>query len=370
MRSLSLAGLDVRTFCLTAIDVLERAVPFEAACLGTLDPATHLVTDTVKKALPERGADQEWAHYEYEVEDVAKFVDLAQRDLPVTTVEIETNGDLHRSPRLAEFIGPNWNLSHELRAVAGIDGAMWAGICLFRDETSPGFNAAELEFVGSVAGSLSVGMRMGLLVASATTEVTSPNGPAVLVVGPDDELQQVSAGADARLAELSCSPVDVWSTLPMPLLTLVAAARAHGRGDYPHVPRLRLRAPSGEWLVAHASVLAGRDGDAQSVVLTIEEARPPEIVPLVVAAFGLTPREQAVVRLVLQGIDTAEIARTLHLSTYTVQDHLKSIFAKADVRSRRELTAKVFFDQYAPRMGEGLAPSGWFNGIPTEVPAS
>jgi DNA-binding CsgD family transcriptional regulator len=181
------------------------------------------------------------------------------------------------------------------------------------------------------------------------------------VIDRNGEVAQASIGAAARLADLD-GDATAHDELPLALRSLIGSARQFAAGHNPLVPRMRLRTRSGQWMVAHASPLVGRDGGSTDVVVTIEEARPPEIVPLVVAAFGLTSRERDVVQLVLQGIDTAEISRTLHLSTYTVQDHLKSVFGKVGVRSRRELIARVFYDQYAPRIGAGsaLAPSGWF----------
>jgi DNA-binding CsgD family transcriptional regulator len=60
-------------------------------------------------------------------------------------------------------------------------------------------------------------------------------------------------------------------------------------------------------------------------------------------ALGLTTREQGVTSLVLEGLSTAEIAATLFISRYTVQDHLKSIFDKVGLRSRRALVASLTY---------------------------
>lgn len=53
----------------------------------------------------------------------------------------------------------------------------------------------------------------------------------------------------------------------------------------------------------------------------------------------LTPQEQAVVELVLQGMTNREVAATLFISVKTVQYHLTRVYSRLGVRSRAELAA-------------------------------
>jgi DNA-binding CsgD family transcriptional regulator len=119
------------------------------------------------------------------------------------------------------------------------------------------------------------------------------------------------------------------------------------------------QSPAARWLTLHAERLA--DDPAHTSVI-IEPARPVEIAELMADAYGLSARERGVVRLLAASYSRAEIARLLGLSAYTVDDHIKRIFAKLDVRSRAELTAKLFFDQHVPRIAEDVpvGGTGWY----------
>ena len=141
------------------------------------------------------------------------------------------------------------------------------------------------------------------------------------------------------------------------LASVALQARLASDGRSGDVPSVRVPRRSGGWLRLDASLME----DGQRVAVMISTAREPEVADLIAQVYGLTAREREVTRLTMQGLSTREMATALHVSPYTVQDHLKSVFEKAGVRSRRELTSRVYFDQYVPHMNGDLAPSGWFS---------
>ncbi|MFF2080874.1 LuxR C-terminal-related transcriptional regulator [Kitasatospora sp. NPDC058162] len=127
------------------------------------------------------------------------------------------------------------------------------------------------------------------------------------------------------------------------------------------VPRVRVRTGDGRWLSVQASRLVTAAGGRQVAVI-LEPAAPAELAPLIVRAYALTVRESQVASRVLQGLSTKEIAGSLFISPATVQQHLKTVFDKVGVRSRRELVGRVFQQQYRPRLttGSRVGPDGWF----------
>lgn len=188
--------------------------------------------------------------------------------------------------------------------------------------------------------------------------------PGLILLDARGEPEAVNTSAQRWMAELAVVASTPGPTgLPGPVHVVAAAARrAAGReaGAVPEPARLRVQTRSGRWLVLHGSVLDTGSRARTSVI--IEVARPAEIAPLIVQVYGLTDRERQITQLVLQGRSTEEIAKQLWLSPFTVQDHLKSIFDKVGVRSRRALVARVFFDHYAPRerAGAPLSADGWY----------
>ena len=82
----------------------------------------------------------------------------------------------------------------------------------------------------------------------------------------------------------------------------------------------------------------------------LERAASRQAAALRLEAHGVTEREREVATLLSQGLTNAAIAERLVLSPYTVQDHIRSLFEKTNVGSRQELVARIFLDDYLPRI--------------------
>ena len=110
-------------------------------------------------------------------------------------------------------------------------------------------------------------------------------------------------------------------------------------------PKARVQTRSGQWLIAHASRLSDSMGARETAVI-LEPAQPHEIAPLLLEAYGLTRREAEVAQLVLNFRATREIVDRFQISELTVQQHLKLIFHKVGVSSRRELVGQILAAHY------------------------
>jgi DNA-binding CsgD family transcriptional regulator len=76
-----------------------------------------------------------------------------------------------------------------------------------------------------------------------------------------------------------------------------------------------------------------------------------------VDAYGLTRRQRDVLGHILLGSPMTRLAHVLGISEHTAQDHRKAIYQRMSVSSRSELSARLQFEQYDPRVWADVPPS-------------
>lgn len=345
------AGLDLVDFWSESGEVIRAVIPHcMAPCWFTLDPASLLVTSHFNAYMPV--LPPEMLTREYYTDDVNKLADIARSPSGASTVHDATGGDPSSSPRWQANLqlGVDQELIVALRTTTG---ETWGGLGLYREPGAPMFEDDEIEFARAISALLADGARRALLLGEAT-DPEGPEAPGLVVLTADWELESATPGVEQWLSDL---PEGNWDAGALPSAVLAVAAQAlrsaEGRDAPGEIAVARVLSRSGRWVILHGATLRGHGRSRIAVI--VEPAHPARIGPLLMSAYGLTDREQDVTRLVLQGESTAVIADRLVVSAHTVQQHLKSIFEKTGVRSRRELVGKVFFSYYEPRLRDNEA---------------
>ncbi|GAB89385.1 LuxR C-terminal-related transcriptional regulator [Gordonia rhizosphera] len=348
-------GLDWVGFCSAVGHELSRVIAYERSCWHTVDPGTVLFTGSMNCRIECSGS---WlAYHEYVVEDVDKWSFLAHSGRLAGALSIDTHGDLTRSVRHRSHAA--YGIGDELRVSFVSNGTYWGAAAFLRDADQPWFTDDDVRTIAWLAAPIADGLRRAMLNRIAATSTRLDHGPGVVVFDENGEAESVSPAAERWIAEMVEIPTPTTAIESKTVQSVAARARAIAPGTDPVelAARSRVCTRSGTWLLLYGTRLSGA---VERTAVIIQPATPNDVAPIIALAYGLSQRETQVTLLCIQGRSTRDIAHTLSVSPYTVQDHLKSIFAKTGVRSRGELVGQVFLEHYAPRW-EPLAgaPSGW-----------
>jgi DNA-binding CsgD family transcriptional regulator len=326
-------GLEADQLRAEVLHRLSGIVTVDAAFFATVDPATLLFTSATSDE-PLQSASQQFLDNEFGRADVNKFAELARGADPVSSLDHATRGDRSASSRYVEVMAP-LGLGDELRAALVSAGHCWGVICLHREDSTLGFTERDLRLIRRLGPHLAEGLRRSMLTRSAASDEA---GPGVVILDAALAVVSISPEAQHWLTELTDQDWHRRDELPVAIQAAAAQLRRlHELPTGVAAPALRLRTRTGRWLAVHASSLRGL-GEQQTAVV-IEPATPTQLGSLLLDVHALTPAQQRVTALVLQGRSTREIVSELHLSPHTVQEYVRAAYDKFGVGSRRELIA-------------------------------
>jgi len=164
----------------------------------------------------------------------------------------------------------------------------------------------------------------------------------VLTLDDDLRITRRTAASQAWL-DLLLPPRPDERAVPASVYNVAAQLLAAEAGVDSHPASSRVHLAGGLWLTLRAARLApdepgarpaSRTPGAATIVVTIEEVSAASRLDLFARASGLTARENELLSLLATGSDTRAMARQMKVSEHTVQDHLKSVFAKTGARDR------------------------------------
>lgn len=318
------------------VAALRSTIGFDRWCWPTCDPATGLGTTAV-------GDHDYWPM-------LARLLLLDQRveepnALPALrhaqALGEATHGACSRSLRFTDVLGP-LGIGDELRVALRDRHGLWGCLDLMRDASDRPFSEDDRELLDALAPTLASVTRRGAAGGAARAPSTiDPPGAGVVVLDRDLDIRATTHGARLWLDAMMPRGHPFAQPAAYAVVYNVASRVLARRGGY--VPygaaRVRVRTAAGAWALIEGEQLDGA-GDG-TVAVTIRPAAPDEILDLRFLAHDLTARERQLVTLLLEGLDTRAITERLYLSPHTVQDHLKSVFAKVGVRTRKELIASL-----------------------------
>lgn len=331
------SGDDARTLRLRVLDELGRTVGFDHHAWVLTDPETT-VGSAPLAAVPNLAHVPRLIRLRY-LTALNRWTTLSGQ--PVALLAEATDGDLARSLLWRELLG-GYGVSDVASVVFADRYGCWAFLELWRTGGRR-FGPEDGALLGGVVPAVTTALRN----AQARTFAVPPpragarSGPLVLLLSPDLEVVRQTPGTEDPLRVLVPRD-DGGPPVPAGAYNVAAQLLAVEAGVDRHPATCRVHLADGLWLTLRAARLDdARPRVERDIAVTIEESTPAERVAIFGRASALTERERELLGLLAAGSDTREVAERMNLSGHTVQDHLKSMFAKTGTHSRRALLSRA-----------------------------
>ena len=324
--------LDCDSLRYEAVALLRRTIGFDRWCWPLADPDTLIPLSGVAEHDYGPGVPRV-LELEYSGDDFAAMDVLARRVSPAGSLSSETGGDLARSPRWDQVLR-QVGIGDEAVIACRDPLGCWGWLKAYRDGTERPFAGRDLDLLAGLAPGLGAALRRSL--ARDRRSGAAPASTAGVIV-LDSSMRPLSWTAAARVWVDLLPAAQVYAAFGMlPAMVYPVATVARSRADA-GASRALERAVDGRWVMIEAASLEGRDNG--EVAVTLRDATASETFDRLSRTYALTRRERQIVSAFADGLDTRAAADRLSISRHTVQDHLKSVFAKIGVNSRRELVA-------------------------------
>jgi len=329
---------DARTLRLDVLAVLRRVIGFDAYVWLMTDPETSVGSAPLADVpcLPEL---PRLIRLKY-LTTVNRWTSVIT---PVASLHEATGGDLSRSLVWRELLS-GYQVGDIATSVHRDRFGCWAFLDLWRTQQAPPFPAAELQFLHSVAGPITTALRRSQAAAfSASGADGRPGtGPVVLLLSPALSVLAQTPETQRYLRLLVPPGAAGQPPVPAGAYNVGAQLLAREAGVDGNPPSARVHLGRGYWLTMRAARMDSASPPAErDIAVSIEATPPAGRVTLFARASGLSSREAELLGHLVSGADTRDIAGLMFLSEHTVQDHLKSIFAKTGTRTRPTLLARV-----------------------------
>lgn len=262
-------------------------------------------------------------------------------DAPAVTLQMATRGAPEHSLVWREMLSSYGVVDVASLVFRDVHGC-WGWLDLWRSDSNGPFNENDLAYLTATVVPVTDALRHAQASTfDHATPLPARTGPVVLVLSPLLEVKAQTAETEQYLRTLMPTESDR-RPVPAGAYNVAAQLLAVEAGVDDHPPTARVHLDGGVWLTLRAARVDAVGPPAeQDIAVSIEPTSPAERRSLFARSHALSRRETELLNHLAQGEDTRTIAGALFVSEHTVQDHLKSIFAKTGAHSRRALLTRL-----------------------------